>query len=60
MTELGFAEQFVNCIMECVHTVSYSIIINGEPTKPFNAAKGLRQGDIMSPFLFAIGIELPE
>ncbi|XP_049366604.1 uncharacterized protein LOC125831456 [Solanum verrucosum] len=43
--------------MECVQTVSYNIFINGEPTEPFNAAKGLRQGDPMSPFLFAIGME---
>ncbi|XP_019230519.1 PREDICTED: uncharacterized protein LOC109211443 [Nicotiana attenuata] len=43
--------------MECVQTVNYSIVVNGEPTKPFNAAKGLRQGDPMSAYLFAIAME---
>lgn len=35
----------------------YSIVISGEPTKPFDAARGLRQGDPISPFLFAIVME---
>lgn len=43
--------------MECIQTINYSIIVNGEPTKPFNAAKVLRQGDPVSPFLFAITME---
>nr|XP_009757025.1 PREDICTED: uncharacterized protein LOC104209942 [Nicotiana sylvestris] len=38
-------------------TVSYTILINEEPSIPFNAAKSLRQGDPMSPFLFAIAME---
>lgn len=43
--------------MECVQTVSYSIGINGEYTSPFAAARGLRQGDPRSPYIFAIAME---
>lgn len=43
--------------MSCVTTVSYSIVVNGNPSQPFKAAKGLRQGDPISPFLFAIAME---
>ncbi|XP_070002037.1 uncharacterized protein LOC142166086 [Nicotiana tabacum] len=43
--------------MECIQTINFSIIVNGEPTAPFNAGKGLRQGDPMSAFLFAIVLE---
>ena len=44
-------------VMACVSSVSYSININGIPSKTFEAAKGLRQGAPISPFLFAICME---
>ena len=38
-------------------TVNYSIIVNGQTSQSFDATKGLRQGDPMSLFLFAIAVE---
>lgn len=43
--------------MECIQTVNYLVIINGESSPPFNAAKGLRQRDPISPYLFDIAME---
>nr|XP_016516148.1 PREDICTED: uncharacterized protein LOC107832785 [Nicotiana tabacum] len=57
MEELDFPTKFVAWVMTCVKTVNYSILFNRETLEPFNAAKGLRQGDPMSPFLFAIAME---
>ena len=39
-------------MMECVSTVNYSILINGEPSSIIHPAKGLKQGDPLFPFLF--------
>ena len=57
MQEMSFPSQFINWVMNCVATVSYSILINGFPSIPFRAQKGLRQGDPMSPFLFAFSMK---
>lgn len=31
--------------------------MNGSPTKEFEISKGVRQGDLLSPFLFIIAME---
>ncbi|XP_070004226.1 uncharacterized protein LOC107821332 [Nicotiana tabacum] len=49
LTATNIPSQFLKWIMTCVSTVSYSIMINGKPTAPFDAKRGVRQGDLYHP-----------
>ncbi|CAL0333248.1 unnamed protein product [Lupinus luteus] len=57
MTELGFPQKFVRWTMLCVSTVTYKYSVNGAPTSVLHAKRGLRQGDSISPLLFALVME---
>jgi hypothetical protein len=57
LRKLGFARRWINPLMPCVHTVTYSILINGQPHSHIVPKRGIRQGDPLSPYFFIICTE---
>ncbi|CAN1334272.1 LINE-1 retrotransposable element ORF2 protein [Linum perenne] len=54
MRGLGFAAPWVTLIQECLTSATMDILVNGDPKGFFSPTRGLRQGDPLSPLLFAI------
>ena len=57
MRKMRFHERWIALMMMCVSTVSYSVLINREPKGKIVPSRGLRQGDLISLYLFLLCAE---
>ena len=54
MVKIGFTAGWIERVMSCVTTPSFSILVNGKPYGMIQPSRGICQGDPISPYLFLL------
>lgn len=58
LKRFGIQDKFRGCIMRCISSVTYSILLNGDAQGMITPTRGIRQGDPLSPYIFILCSEV--
>lgn len=54
----SFDQKFISLVFQCISIVNFTLLINGCKSSSFSPTRSIRQGDLLSPYLLILCIDV--